>query len=66
MIRITDRFTLRRVDGFLNVEVVGGITVLNASQALDAAEAFNTMAVMMEADGDMNDVDTGKEVEVVR
>ena len=47
MIRITDRFTLRRVDGFLNVEVVGGRTVLNASQARDAAEAFAVMAALM-------------------
>lgn len=47
MIRITDRFTLRRVDGFLNVAIDGGLTVLNASQAKDAAEAFNVMAVMM-------------------
>lgn len=64
MIRITDRFTLRRVDGFLNVEVVGGRTVLNASQARDAAEAFNVMAVMMEEQDDVSDVE-GKEMEVV-
>lgn len=64
MIRITDRFTLRRVDGFLNVAIDGGLTVLNASQARDAAEAFNVMAVLMEADGDVSDVE-GKEKEVV-
>ena len=48
MIRITDRFTLRRVDGFLNVAIDGGRTVLNASQARDAAEEFEAMAVIME------------------
>jgi len=47
MIRITDTFTLRRVAGQLAVSVGPVVETLTASQARDAVEAFNVMAVMM-------------------
>lgn len=54
-IRITPNFTLRRVAGQLTASIVEPYAVatatLTAAQAKDAAEAFNVMAVMLEAGG---------------
>lgn len=49
-IRITDGFALRR-DGHRVVATIDGVINIHfsAKQARDAAEAFNIMAVMLEA-----------------
>lgn len=60
-IRITPNFTLRRVAGRLTATIVdqafAASIVLTAAQAKDAAEAFNIMAVMLDAGGDESDKD---------
>lgn len=55
-IRITPNFTIRRAAGRLTVFVTdeaftAGIS-LNADQARDAADAFNVVAIMMDAAND--------------
>ncbi|MFC5584416.1 hypothetical protein ACFPOD_04780 [Nitratireductor kimnyeongensis] len=56
-IQITKNFTLRRVAGQLTANIGPFSEVFTAAQARDAAEAFNIMAVMLEADGDVADVE---------
>lgn len=63
-IRITDGFALRR-DGHRVVATIDGVINIHfsAKQARDAAEAFNIMAVMLEASGDDSDKDESESEE---